>query len=489
MDFDFSQFGLQLTTVLTVLQVALFVVALVVVPRNRRPSSALAWILLIFAFPAVGLVLFLIIGSPKLPRVRRERQRSIDQRIEEVARAIEPVRTVHEAPDWLPGVVRLNQQVGAMPLLEGNDAELIPHFPEQLAGLIEAVDGAHRYLHVEFYILSLDPTTAPFFAALDRAVQRGVDVKVMLDHLGSRGYPGYRATKRELDRAGVAWRLMLPVQPFQGRYQRPDLRNHRKLLVADGEVGFVGSLNLIDPSYDKRANRKRGLQWHDLLARVHGPVVHEIDALFVTDWYSETDELLDTSREQAEPRARAGSLLAQIAPSGPGFEVENNLLLFNSLIYYAESRISITSPYFVPDESLSTAITTAARRGVAVELFVGEIGDQFLVYHSQHSYYQQLLEAGVRIWLYPPPGILHAKHVSVDDLVTVVGSSNMDIRSFALDLEVSLMVCGREFTDQMRAVEDENRSVSRELTIDEWRRRSGGHRFVDDLTRLTSAVQ
>src|SRR5204863_4442563 len=143
---------------------------------------------------------------------------------------------------------------------------------------------------------------------------------------------------------------------------------------------------------------------------VRGPVVRALDALFVTDWYSETDELLTSSREDGGPGESRGDLLAQLAPSGPAFRTENNLALFNSLIYRAERRISITSPYFVPDESLLGAILTAARRGVEVELFVGEIGDQFFVFHAQHSYYQDLLDAGVRIYLYPAPSILHAKH-------------------------------------------------------------------------------
>ena len=485
---DWSLLGVRTTGVLALVEVVLLAVALAVVPHGRRPSSALAWILLFVLLPVAGAVLFAVIGSPKLPRSRREKQASMDERIAERARDLGPVGTEHETPPWLPSVARLNQAVGAMPLLEDNDAHLLPHFDEQLAALVEAVRGARRYVHAEFYILSLDATTAPFFAALEDAVTRGVDVKVLLDHLGSRSYPGYRATKAELDRIGAQWHLMLPVQPLRGRYQRPDLRNHRKLLVADGQVALVGSLNLIDPSYQKRGNRRRGLAWRDLLARVEGPVVHEVDALFVTDWYSETDQLLTTSREQDTTRD-AGDLLCQVAPSGPGFAVENNLVLFTTLIYYAQRRLSITSPYFVPDESLLTAITTAAHRGVAVELFVGEIGDQAVVFHAQHSYYPALLEAGVRIWLYPAPSILHAKHLSVDELVTVVGSSNMDIRSFALDLELSLVTCGRAFADQMRAVEDEYRAVSRELTLAEWDRTTRAHRVVDGLARLTSAVQ
>ena len=355
--------------------------------------------------------------------------------------------------------------------------------------MIAAVEDARRYLHVEFYILIYDATTASFFAALGDAVRRGVTVRVLLDHLGSRPYPGYRRTRKELERLGIQWRLMLPVQPYRGLYQRPDLRNHRKLLVADGEVAYVGSLNVIDPSYNKRANRRRGLAWKDLLVEVRGPIVREVDAVFITEWYSETDELLTSSRQQTPMERRQGSLLAQVAPSGPAFPTENNLSLFNTLIYYAQRRISITSPYFVPDESLLAALTTAAHRGVAVELFVGEIGDQSFVFHAQHSYYAELLDAGVRIHLYPAPSILHAKHLSIDEQVAVVGSSNMDIRSFQLNLELMLMVCGRTFVDEIRRVEDEYRRISRELTREEWMKRSRWHGVVDDLTRLTSAVQ
>lgn len=144
-------------------------------------------------------------------------------------------------PLWLPSVVQLNQTVGAMPLLEGNTVDLVTDFPDQLAALVAAVDGASRYVHVEFYILSYDVSTAPFFVALGRAVARGGSVRVLLDHLGSRPYAGYRITRRELTRMGAEWHLMLPVQPWRGRYQRPDLPNHRKLLVVDGVAGFVGS--------------------------------------------------------------------------------------------------------------------------------------------------------------------------------------------------------------------------------------------------------
>ena len=162
-----------------------------------------------------------------------------------------------------------------------------------------------KYVHVEFYIMSLDETTEPFFEALERAVKRGITVRVLLDHLASRRSPGYFRTIRQLEQMGVQWQLMLPMQPLRGRFQRPDLRNHRKLLVIDGDVAFTGSQNIIDPSYNKRSNSRRGLHWKDLMVRFEGPIVAGINALFVTDWYSETDELL---LRETEPMPREKTL-------------------------------------------------------------------------------------------------------------------------------------------------------------------------------------
>ena len=188
--------------------------------------------------------------------------------------------------------------------------------------------------------------------------------------------------------------------------------------------------------------------------------------LFATDWYSETGTRL--TDEIRAPTPVAGSVPAQVIPSGPGFATENNLRAFTTLLYSAQRRLSITSPYFVPDESLLYAVTTAAQRGVDVELFVSEAGDQFMVYHAQRSYYEALLRAGVRIFLYPAPYVLHSKFFSVDDDVAVVGSSNLDMRSFALNYEVSLMIPDPEVVSRVREVEDTYRALSRELTLEEW---------------------
>lgn len=473
---------------LVTIDVAVRVLAIIFVPRDRRPQTAAAWLLAIFFIPYLGILLFLMLGSAKLPKGRRRKQQEINDYLLATTEGVERAALDRPLPEWLPPIVELNRKLGAMPLVGGNSAEMYSRNEDAYAAMTAAVHAATRTVHVEFYILSLDATTAPFFDALEQAIARGVTVRVLLDHLGNSQYPGYRRTKRRLTEMGADWHLMLPFQPLRGRIQRPDLRNHRKLVVIDGEIGFTGSANFIDPSYQRRSNIKRGLVWKDFMARFEGPVVAGIDAIFVTDWYSETDELL--TREAAEVRgAHAGVLDCQVVPSGPGFEGENNLRLFNSLVYAATNKIILTSPYFVPDDSMLYAITTAAQSGIHVELFVSEIGDQFLVYHAQRSYYEALLRAGVRIFLYRAPTILHAKHMTIDDEISIVGSSNMDMRSFTLDLELSIMVRGGDFLPRLREIEDEYRANSRELTLDEWLGRPLLNQAFDNIARLTSALQ
>ena len=416
-------------------------------------------------------------------------QDEINQFIQGSTEGMELVRRDHPWPSWLESVVELNRNLGAMPLVGDNTASLINDYQLSFDTMIVDIDLAKKYVHVEFYILSLDHTTAPFFDALERAHRRGVSVRVLMDHIQSMRKPGFRQTKKRLTDAGVDWELMLPVQPFKGKWQRPDLRNHRKLLIVDGLVGFMGSQNIIDRTYNMRKNIRRGLKWKDFMTRLEGPIVSGLNAIFITDWYSETNELLTRDIEPVHPRPVTDALDCQVVPSGPGFKGENNLRLFLALLYYAQDRIIITSPYFVPDESIMYAITTAVQRGLRVELFVSEIGDQAVVYHAQRSYYEELLTAGVHIYMYKAPYILHAKHFTIDDEVAVVGSSNMDQRSFSLNMEVSLMVRGRSFVRNLRAMEDENRRNSRELTLEEWLKQPLRSTMLDNLARLTSAVQ
>ena len=478
-----------LTVLLVLLDLAIRVFAIIYVPINRKPQTATGWLLAIFLIPYIGFIVFLIIGSTKLPKARREKQTEINAYILEQTEGIERVRRDHPWPPWFESITELNRKLGAMPLVGGNSAELYPDSEDAILEMARAIDGSRRFVHVEFYIATLDDTTRPFFDALARAQARGVRVRFLMDHWASRGYPAFKDTLAFLDDAGIEWHLMLPLQPLQGKFQRPDLRNHRKIMVIDGSIAFTGSQNLIDKSYDLKGNIARGLAYKDLFARFEGPVVAGINALFVTDWYSETDELLLRESDPVHQADRGDALDCQVVPSGPGFDGENNLRLFNALLYSAQKRVSITSPYFVPDDSMLYAITTTAQRGVEVELFVGEIGDHAMTWHAQRSYYEGLLRAGVKIWLYKAPTVLHAKHFTIDDDVAVIGSSNMDMRSFSLNLEISVLVRGERFVDALRGVQDAYRAQSTELDLDEWLGRTRRSQVLDNVARLTAALQ
>jgi len=472
-----------------VIDLVVRIAAIIVVPRNRRPTAAMAWLLAIYFIPFVGVFLFLLIGNPRLPRRRRRKQAAINEYIHDTSASLEFGTLRPNAPHWFRALVQLNRNLGAMPIAGDNAATLISDYQQSLDAMADAIRQARRYVHVEFYILQSDDSTDNFFRALEEASERGVVVRVLLDHWANRGKPFYKRTLRRLDAMGAHWHLMLPVQPLRGRWQRPDLRNHRKLLVIDGDVAYMGSQNVTDSSYNLRKNIRRGLHWVDLMVRVEGPVVASINAVFLSDWYSETDETLRDEIDLFSVTTGPGELDCQIVPSGPGFDFQNNLKLFLGLLFAARERIIIVSPYFVPDEALLLAITTACQRGVHVELFVSEEGDQAMVYHAQRSYYETLLRAGVVIWMYRKPFILHSKSVTIDDEVAVIGSSNMDMRSFGLNLEVSMLVRGQEFVRDMRAVEDVYRGLSRELTAEEWRLQPLRSTILDNLARLTSALQ
>ena len=475
---------------LTVLNVLICLAALGVVPGNRKPSTGMAWLILVLAVPFLGLIAFFFFGTTRVDRHRHEKQRHVNDEIHARTTAMAALTESNPGLAYVASVARLNRNLGALPGVAGNHAVFFEDYHESIAAMAAEVDTAREFVHVQFYITAWDDVTEPFFAALVRATERGVKVRLLFDHLGSRGIPVYKDLLRRLDETKIEWHPMMPIQPLKGRWRRPDLRNHRKILVVDGRVAFAGSQNLIEPGYDKPKNHQLGREWVELTTRVEGPVVAELNAVFLTDWYSETDEILDdTIAGFGRAGGTVGDLTVQVVPSGPGFVSENNLRMFTVLLYSAQRRISITSPYFVPDESLLYAVTTAPQRGIDVELFVSEAADQFMVHHAQSSYYQALLKAGVRIYLYPAPYVLHSKHFTIDDDVAVIGSSNMDMRSFSLNYEVSLMMLGGDVVARMRKVEDHYRSLSRELTLDEWRQRSFGAKYVDNVMRLTSALQ
>lgn len=480
------------TTTWIVVEYIVKIIAVGVVPENRRPSSSSAWLLLILFVPVVGIPAFLLLGSPYIDQRRARIQAEANELMHKGADDLPDVPPSLVAKPEFVSVAHLGRALTALPMVTGDSHGVISDYEDSIERMAELVDGAHEYVHVEIYIMAWDSTTDVFFRALERASARGVEVRVLFDHIGSRKYPGFHRLGKRLNAAGIEWHLMLPFIPWRGKARRIDLRNHRKLLVIDGKRAMMGSQNMIDSSYLNRKNSQIGRTWHDIMVELSGPIVAGIEAVFSTDWYSESGQALGIrpyERDTNEPEVGGATSAMQLVPSGPGFTTAPNLKVFTSMMYLAQKRLAIVSPYFVPDESLQAAVETAARRGVDVELYVSEQADQYMVDRAQSSYYRSLLEAGVRIFLYPKPAVLHTKCFIVDDLYAVMGSSNMDMRSFGLNYEISLLTTGGDLVDDIVDVVADYQDVSRELTLEEWEKRPWPRRYMESVMRLTSSLQ
>jgi cardiolipin synthase len=453
---------------------------LVVVPFRRTPAAAKGWLLLIFFEPWVGLLLYLLIGRARLPRRRRAQIARLPQALAGVVARLNTHPNVFhpEVGPALAQAVTLAENLGGGPILGGNAVELLVDYNGTIARLVADIDRATNHVHLLFYILADDHATAPVIEALGQAVKRGVRCRVLADALGSRS--GLRTLRPKLTALGVAVHEMLPISLLPWKKARLDLRNHRKIAVIDGRVGYTGSQNLI------AADFKEGLTYEDLMVRVTGPVVLELQYIFAADWFLETEEVLDGEAAFPGPEI-AGVVPAQALPSGPDFPTQSNQRLFVALIHGARRRVVLTTPYFIPDEPLLQAIQTAALRGVEVHLVVSEKGDNAIVSLAQTSYYEELLEAGVSIHLYRK-NFLHAKHLSIDQSVAAIGTSNLDIRSFALNAEVMLMIYDGDVTARLAAEQERSFRSSRLLTLAAWGQRSFARRFAQNLARLLSPL-
>src|SRR5262245_27336930 len=453
---------------------------LVAVPFRRTPAAAKGWLLLIFFEPWVGLLLYWLIGRAKLPRWKRERLGELPQAMARViARLTSHPNVFHpEVGPALDQAVTLAENLGQSPILGGNAVELLVDYDGTIARLVADIDQARDHVHLQFYIFADDRATAPVVEALGRAAARGVRCRVLADAIGSR--PGLRTLRPKLTALGVEVREMLPVRLWPWKKARLDLRNHRKIAVLDGRVGFPGLQNRVAAAYED------GITYQELMVRVTGPVVLDLQYVFAADWFLETSEVLDGEAEFPSPEI-AGGVPAQALASGPAFPTQNNQRLIVALVHGAGKRVVLTTPYFIPDEPLLQAMQTAVLRGVEVHLVVSEKEDQFFVSLAQKSYYEELLEAGVQIHLYRQ-NFLHAKHLSIDDAVALVGTSNLDIRSFALNAEVLLMIYDSGVTARLAAEQARYFGNSRLLTLAAWQERSFGRKFAENLARLLSPL-
>jgi cardiolipin synthase len=469
---------LSLSTLYFITEWLVRIAMLVYVPQRRTPASARAWLLLIFFLPWPGLLLYALIGRAYLPRGRLEQQIRLAELMQSMPELLGhyPAQPAHHSE--IVEAARLASRLGSFEVAAGNGIELIDDYQSSLERLLRDIEQARHSVHLLYYIFADDDTGRRAVEALERTARRGVTCRVLMDSVGSR-----RALKRlapRLRAAGVEVIGLLPLRLLRPGRVRLDLRNHRKVAVIDGQIGYVGSQNIVD------CDANGSMLNEELVARVRGPVVHQLQAVLLADRYQEIAQSIADRTLFPEP-APGGTAAAQILPSGPGHQEGNTQQVLVSLIYAARRRVVLTTPYFVPDATLLAAMGTVAARGAQVHLIVSRYSNKPLVQFAQQSYFEDLLAAGVCIHLYGT-AFLHAKHASIDDDVAIIGSSNLDIRSFALNSEVSLLVYDAAVVNDLRKIQDRYMAGSELITLASWQHRNPARRWVQNIARLTDTL-
>ena len=453
-------------------------VMLIYVPQRRSAAASRTWLLLIFLLPWPGLVLYALFGRIYVPKRRIEMQERASRRICEVQAQLRAAETAPQLPAHLQPVAHLGRTLGDFDVSSGNSIELLTDYTGAIDRLIADTDAARESVHMLFYIFEADETGRRVADALARAARRGVECRVMMDAVGSKH--GLRGLAPGLRKEGVEVQEMLPAGLFRRSTARFDLRNHRKIAVMDGCIGYTGSQNIVNPAFVK------GYPNEELLARVTGPVVAQLQAVFLADHYFETAQPL-TYQDHFPQLPATGPSPAHLLPSGPGYGRENGQEFIAALLYAARHRVVITTPYFVPDEPILQSIISATDRGVEVHLVVSMHANQLVTQWAQQSFYETLLECGVAIHLYEPR-FLHAKHLTVDDDIALLGSTNMDIRSFALNAEINLVVYDPSVVSRMKEVQQRYFAHSERLSAQVWKRRSLARKVLQNSARLADSL-
>ncbi|MEO6225423.1 MAG: cardiolipin synthase [Sphingomicrobium sp.] len=423
---------------------------------HREPASRLAWICAILALPIAGVLLYLVVGETRISARKIAKGRAIVASLERPAGNYQRGASAARSAHWAP--FALARTINQLDPSAGNAARLARDSNAAIDEMIADIDAARETIHGCFYIWLGDTNGVKLKTAMVRAAQRGVKVRVLADALGSRRLISSEHWRAMRD-GGCDVRAALPVgnplwTVIRGRL---DLRNHRKLLIVDNRIAWCGSQNCADPEF---LIKPRFAPWVDIMSRWTGPVVRHCQFLFAADWIGEGGgddvrallrETLDTGEGEGE---NGGAIVAQVFGTGPAGEFDAVPACFAEAIHSARTELVVTTPYFVPDEQLLFALTSAARRGVRTVLIFPKRNDNWIVAGASRSYYKTLIDAGAEIYEFRP-GLLHAKTMAVDGCVGLIGSANLDRRSFELNSEINILFEDPAFTAALRARQDE----------------------------------
>ena len=461
---DALRHSLIATGLLTVLELA--VIARILLRPHRDPASRIAWVVVVGALPLLGMLAYLLLGEVSIGRRRVQRLHSVLGRMPPFPGHVadDAAAFATNIPECYRHVFQLGRSISGFDPIGGNTAQLMPDSNAMIEAMVADIDTAKDHVHVLFYIWLPDHNGLKVVEALKRAAARGVTCRAMADDLGSRTI--IRSEHWQAMRAaGVRAFAGLPIgnpllRPFHGRI---DLRNHRKIVVIDDCVTYCGSQNCADPEFLVKA---KFAPWVDTVMRFEGPIARQNQFLFASDWMTYVDENIDHILSKPLPLPIPGGVPAQVVGTGPTVRFSAMPEMFETLLFAARREVVVTTPYYVPDDSLQNALCTTAYRGVDTTIVFPARNDSWIVGAASRSYYADLLAAGVKIYEYQG-GLLHTKSLTLDGEVTLIGSANLDRRSFELNYENNILFHDPALTGVMRKRQQDYITRSHPVTKDE----------------------
>ena len=448
----------------------------IVLAENRNPVKSLAWITVLLLLPIVGIILYIFFGrNIRNTRMISRRNR---RRLKRAERYRNPDLSSLGLREQTQQQIKLARSLCDAQFFPGNDIRVFTSGQAKMAALEADLKGAKRYINLQYYIFTDDNTGRRIAKILMDKAQEGVKVRVIYDHVGS-----FRTRNnfwRRMKKAGVEchpfFKVTLPV--FGSRI---NWRNHRKLVVIDGTVGYVGGMNIADRYIDGGKNFK---SWRDAHLRLTGPAVRSLQYSFAVDWNFMGMPLIEDEVPETPENGEAG---AQLVTSGPMSSWSNDELIYQRAIASAQKRIFIQTPYFLPTDGLLKALQTAALARVDVRIILPQRSDSRMLDYASFSYIAECLRSGIKIYLYEP-GMMHAKTMIIDDEVSAVGSTNFDFRSFEHNFEGNMFVYSRQFNERMTSIFMGDLRHSRRLLPSQWARRSYRHKAAESIVRLLSPL-
>ena len=448
------------------------VVLTAIVLENRNPVKTLGWIMIMILLPVVGIILYVFLGQD----LRRKKIIANKLRFPN----LDVYKHYTEKPERFEKVAALLSETDGARLADGNKVDVFTTGSDAFKSLYNDIESAKDHIHVEFYIIENDKLGNRFRELLERKAREGVRVRVIYDYLGGWKLP-------------IAWRMSLKeagafIHPFLAadnffRFTLLNYRNHRKLVVIDGRVAYTGGMNLAERY---RGGNNLGL-WRDTFVRVEGPAVHSMQYSFLVDWSFVDGRVVTDKRYYPEVEYFEGGEKVQVVTSGPDSDWRSIMHGVVSAISRAEKEILIHTPYYMPPEAVTNALEAAALSGVRVRVMIPARNDSRIVAAAGRSYIGALLRAGVEVYYYQH-NFLHSKAIVIDGYLSIVGTANMDSRSYEQNFEIAAFVYGEKTAKCLVDGFEKDMESSRQLNVNLWRHRKWSKRYAESLARLISPL-